>query len=67
MKETTTNDTKGAKKIFDNISQHAKGMKSKYDQMDEKGKQKVKKAALGALAMLVAIGLFKKIRGRKKE
>ncbi|HCJ52265.1 MAG: hypothetical protein A2898_03255 [Candidatus Kerfeldbacteria bacterium RIFCSPLOWO2_01_FULL_48_11] len=66
MKETASNDTKGTKKIFDKISQHAKGMKAKYDQMNPAGQQKVKKAALGALAMLAAIGLFKKIRGRNK-
>ena len=46
MKETASNDTKGTKKIFDKISQHAKGMKAKYDQMNPAGQQKVKKAAL---------------------
>ncbi len=67
MKDNKTPDKNEAHKAFDTLSQKAKDMKEKFEEMDESTKKKVMAGVGGALALLATIGLAKKIHRKKKN
>jgi len=60
-----------AKKMLNKLSEHAKNVKSKYDNLEEPQKKKILAGVAGALSALAAVGIMakakKSLKRKKKE
>ena len=66
MAKKETTEKNKASQMIDKLIGQAKEMKAKFDGMDKNTKKKVIAGVAGAIALLTALGLAKKMRKRKK-
>lgn len=67
MKKQEISKDNKTKKVFDKVSQYAKSLKGKYNQMTPDEKKKMAGIAGGVLAVLASISVAKKLKGRRKK